>query len=74
MISMRFSREDQLYTVGIMEMQRNGEEWWIPIRDCKSREEAAAWMSYLNGGVHPNEIEGYWSRTYWQDNAEKAMR
>ena len=26
---------------------------WTPLRDCSSAEEAMAWISYLNGGMHP---------------------
>jgi hypothetical protein len=73
MISIRYSHTDRLYTVG-QEIETDSTVSWMPLKDCNSREEAMAWLSYLNGGVHPNEIEGYWNKTYWQDNAEKAMR
>jgi len=48
--------DKQLWTVGMIDPAG-----WTPLRDCASRDEAMAWLSYLNGGVHPNEIEGYWS-------------
>jgi hypothetical protein len=41
---------DGLWTVGFY--APDGE--WIPEMDCKSVEEAAARVSWLNGGVKPN--------------------
>jgi len=68
-LSIKETDRDKLWTVGILDAAG-----WTALRDCASPDEAMAWMSYLNGGVHPNEIEGYWNKTYWRDNAEKAMR
>jgi hypothetical protein len=48
MITMR--RDKDLWTVGIVELHL---EAFVPWIDCNSLEEAFAWVSYLNGGLHP---------------------
>ena len=61
-LSIKETDRDKLWTVGILDAAG-----WTALRDCASPDEAMAC-------VHPNEIEGYWNKTYWRDNAEKAMR
>jgi len=61
--------DNNLWTIGFLD-----QAGWTPLRDCSSLQEVMAWWSYLNGGVHPNEIEGYWNKTYWQDHADQAMK
>ena len=68
-VTIKETEPNLLWTVGVLDPAG-----WTALRDCSNRDEAMAYMSYLNGGVHPNEIEGYWNKTYWRDNAEKAMR
>jgi len=41
--------DKELWTVGVLD--RGG---WEPLRDCSSKDEAMAWLSYLNGGEHPD--------------------
>jgi hypothetical protein len=43
------------FFVGILEPETEKyDEQWLPLRECKSIEEAMAWLSYLHGGEHPN--------------------
>jgi len=52
MITCFYSRDDKIYTVGA----EHHDGSWCPLRDCSSQEEAMAWISYLNGGAHPEVI------------------
>jgi len=56
MHTMKYNKEDRLWTVGYFEPKADETgEWhtWHPLEDYKDKQEAAAWVSYLNGGPKP---------------------
>jgi hypothetical protein len=54
MHTFRYVSEDRLWVVGHYQPnQMDGGAFWISMRDCSSKDEAAAWVSYLNGGTIP---------------------
>jgi len=54
--TMRYSKKDRLWTAGYFEPVSSGSDWhynWHAIEDFDNMMDAAAFVSYLNGGQRP---------------------
>jgi hypothetical protein len=46
--------DHHLFTIGCEYTSHVGGKKFTSLRDCNGAEEAMAWISYLNGGNHPD--------------------
>jgi len=57
MISIKYSHEDRLYTVGLETRNDRDERQWFGLVDCETLDQAIQAISYLNGGTRPGFLD-----------------
>ena len=57
MYTWRYSRDEHIYTVGLVDNTSDGYSNWEALFDCNSKLEAMELISFLNGGNKPSWLD-----------------